>query len=117
MARRADSTRAAFWRDLIAGRRGSGQSVAQVCEKAGVSPASFYQWQRKLGVGAARRVGSRLVPVQIIADRSSSHDDSAGRLEVELPGQIRLRIPTGCDRAILELVLGMLLDGGSGEAG
>lgn len=138
MARRADSTRVSFWRELIGRRRRSGLSVAQVCKQADVSPASFYQWQRKLRGGPARgrkaasagsraaaapqarcdaRAGSRLVPVQIVADPPTGRDESAGLLEVELPGEIRLRIPAGCDRNTLELVIQLLRTSGSREAG
>jgi transposase-like protein len=105
-----------FWRGLIERRRRSRLSVSEVCERAGVSPASFYQWQRKLRDDAgpsrqatADREASRLVPVRIVAD-SASGRESAGALELELAGAVRLRIPTGCDRAALELVLGMLLE-------
>jgi transposase-like protein len=124
MARRVDSNRAAFWRKLIEGRRRSGHSVARVCEEAGVSPASYYQWQRKLrGTAPARNAASdrgsagRLVPVHIVADATIDHHESADSLEIELPGEVRLRIPAGCDRATLQLVLSMLLPGGSREAG
>jgi transposase-like protein len=123
---------------LIERRRHSGLSVAHVCQQAGVSPASFYQWQRKLrggraptrnaasarGSSAAARQArcdsqteSRLVPVQIVADSPTGRDESAGQLEVELPGEIRLRIPAGCDRATLKLVIKLLQNRGSREAG
>src|SRR5580698_8049541 len=111
MARRAGSDRGAFWRDLIERRRHSGLSVAQFCAEVGVSPASFYQWQRKLGDATPesnaqpdRRAASQLVPVHIVPAAPASHGDSAGRLEVDLPGEIRLRIPAGCDAAMLQLV-------------
>jgi len=115
MGRRSDGSRVAFWRGLIERRRRSRLSVSEVCERAGVSPASFYQWQRKLrAVGlsqqaTADREASRLVPVRIVAD-SPSGRDLAGALELELAGAVRLRIPAGCDRAALALVLGMLLE-------
>jgi hypothetical protein len=137
MGQRADSNRVAFWRELIEGRRSSGLSVAQSCAEAGVSPASFYQWQRRLRDGAAdtgdarpeghaqpgQRTASRLVPVHIVPDSIVSHGGSASRsgdtgmLEVELPGDIRLRIQAGCDAATLQLVLSMLLKDGSREGG
>jgi hypothetical protein len=124
MARRAGSDRGAFWRDLIERRRHSGLSVAQFCTEFGVSPASFYQWQRKLGyatpesnVQPDRRAASQLVPVHIVPDALANHGDSAGRLEVDLPGEIHLRIPAGCDAATLQLVLSMLLNNGSRGAG
>jgi transposase-like protein len=125
MARRTDSGRAAFWRELIERRRRSGLSVAEVCEQAGVSTPSFYQWQRKLrGRGASgpgghtgRPAASRLIPVRIVADQPSSSGPAAGLLEVELPGGIKLRVPRGCDAATLRLVFDLVRADGSQEAG
>lgn len=125
MGRSADSERVMFWRELVERRRRRSLSVAQVCAEAGVSTASFYLWQRRFRgqVAAGRqaqpagRETSRLVPVHILADASSSREASAGQLEVELPGEIRLRIPSGCDAATLQLVLSMLLPGGGVEDG
>jgi len=124
MARRGDSGRAAFWRELIERRR-SGLSVARVCEQAGVSPASFYQWQRKLRGGVApvrsatpdQGAAGRLVPVHIVADAPIGRREPVGVLEVELPGEVRLRIPAGCDQATLQFVLNLLLPDGLREAG
>jgi len=125
MGRSADSERVAFWRELVERRRRSGLSVAGVCAEAGVSTASFYLWQRKLRGGVAagrqaqtdRRATPRLVPVRILPDAPASRGDLPGMLEVELPGEIRLRIPAGCDAATLELVLGALLRAGGREGG
>jgi hypothetical protein len=118
MKRSTDSERVVFWRELVDRRRRSSLSVAQVCAEAGVSTASFYLWQRRFrGQVPAGRETSRLVPVHILADASSSREASAGQLEVELPGKIRLRIPGGCDPATLQLVLNMLLPGGGAEDG
>lgn len=122
MARRSASGRAAFWRKLIEERRRSGLSVARVCEQAGVSPVSYYQWQRKLRAASPTRSAGvdlgagRLVPVHIVPD-AVGRREPAGVLEVELPGEVRLRIPAGCDRATLELVVNLLRTGGSREAG
>jgi hypothetical protein len=119
MGRGADSGRIAFWRELI-GRRRSGLSVARLCAEAGVSTASFYLWQRKLRGHRARaraatpdrQATSRLIPVRILADAPAGN--VAGVLEILLPGEILLRIPSGCDPATLQLVLSMLLPGGGG---
>ncbi len=48
MARKVDRKRERFWQKLIARRKQSGRSVADVCWEAGVSTASFFVWQRKL---------------------------------------------------------------------
>ncbi|HEX4149686.1 MAG TPA: hypothetical protein VHY20_11895 [Pirellulales bacterium] len=124
MSRRADSDRETFWRDLIERRRHSGLSVAQFCAEVSVSPASFYQWQRKLGDATPesnarpdRPATSQLVPVHIVPDAPASRGEPAGMLEVDLPGEIRLRIPASCDVATLQLVLSMLLKDGSRGAG
>ena len=117
MGRRADTDRAAFWGDLVERRRHTGLSVARFCGEVGVSSASFYQWQRKLRADAAAasntqpdpRAASRLVPVHIVPDALGGHDGAAGTLEVELPGEIRLRIPSGYDVATLQVVLSLLL--------
>ena len=95
----------------------------RVCEQAGVSPASFYQWQRKLRVATAptrngqpnRLAVSRLVPVHIVADPPIGRADSTVMLEIELPGEIRLRIPAGYDPATLQVVMSLLLRGDSQE--
>ena len=141
MGRSADAGRVAFWRKIIQGRRLSGLSVAQCCAEADVSTASFYSWQRKLrrGVPAARQAAAdrgntaRLIPVRILPDApagrlpgasagsiphaSAGHSHSAGMLEVELPGEIRLRIPPGCDASTLQVVMSLLLPGGGRERG
>jgi hypothetical protein len=126
MTRQTDSPRAAFWRELIERRRRSGLSVAEICEQAGVSAPSFYQWQRKLHGRRVvvhrgrpgRRPASRLVPVRIVAGPPPGREEAGGRLEVELPGEIRLRIPAGCDQGTLELVLNLLRNaGGQRESG
>jgi hypothetical protein len=123
MGRTADSSRVAFWRELIERRRRSSLSVAQLCAEASVSTASFYLWQRKLRKQAAsarnhppaRPASSQLVPVRIVPD-ALAHRDAAGMLEVELPGEIHLRIPAGCDAATLQVVLSLLLKEGGAEA-
>jgi hypothetical protein len=38
-------------------------------------------------------------------------------LEIELPGEIRLRIPAGCGPATLQVVMSMLLRGDRQEGG
>jgi hypothetical protein len=57
-----------------------------------------------------------LVPVHIVPD-ALAHRDAASMLEVEFPGEIRLRIPAGCDAATLQVVLSLLLKEGGAESG
>jgi transposase-like protein len=94
--------RESFWRALISRRKSLGLTVTETCEQAGVSPASFYQWQRKFREVEPRprseAATPALVPVKLVEDRRVE-------LTLELPQGLRLRIPTGCDEAILRQVL------------
>ena len=105
MAHKADGKRERFWRKLIARRRRTGRSAAEVCWEAGVSTASFFLWQRKLrerDASAAttpttQPAGSpALVPVRIVDDRQP--DDVA---MIESPDGLRIHIRSGCDAATI----------------
>lgn len=109
MARKADGKREQFWRKLIARRRRTGRSAAEVCWEAGVSTASFFLWQRKLRERdasatttlTARSAGSpALVPVRIVDDRQP--DDVA---IIELAEGLRIHIRSGCDAATIRHLL------------
>ena len=99
----SSSAREAFWRNLIDRRERLRLTVAETCEQAGVSPASFFQWQRKFRESDRRSDGDRrptspLVPVRIV-------DDRVAALTLELPHGLRLRLPGDCDAATLGRVL------------
>jgi AcrR family transcriptional regulator len=108
MSSAAFTDRESFWHSLISRRETLRLTVAQLCEQAGVSPASFFHWQRKLRTAGLRPVrGSKpaarpLVPVRIVEDR-------VAEITLELPNGIRLRIPPGCDAATLQQVLRVAL--------
>ena len=112
MARRPDPDRESFWRALVARREPSGLTVVELCKRAGVSPASFFVWQRRLrkqqpmhGSSGAIESPSRpsLVPVRIVPD--SVDESRAPPVVVELPGPVRVQIPPGCDAATIHAVL------------
>ena len=114
MARTSSAERRRFWQELFAKRATLGLSVAQVCEEAGVSQATFYAWRKRLQssrqvhstVGSRRsrtKTASPLVPVRIIPDRTAA--DRASTMIVELPGAVRVQIPSGCDAATILAVL------------
>ena len=44
--------REGHWREVITRQQASGESVAGYCAAAGIGPASFYTWRRRLGLGA-----------------------------------------------------------------
>ena len=99
----SSSDRAVFWRNLIDRRDALRLTVAEACDQAGVSPASFFQWQRKFRESDRRsyrdrRPSTPLVPVRIV-------DDRVAQLTLELPHGLRLRLPGDCDEATLVHVL------------
>ena len=119
MTRRGDPQRAVFWRQVIERRRYSRLSVDRFCEQAGVSPASFYLWQRKLrdkttAPQPARPVQTDLVPVRIVPDPAAPAAPAAGVIEIDLADALRLRIPPDCDHDVLRIVLSILRDIGGG---
>ena len=99
--------REAFWRKVIEQREALQLTIDEVCERAGVSRASFYVWQRRLREADLQREAiatrpSPLVPVKIVDDRVVS-------ITIELPGDICVRVPQGCDQQTLACVLQLLL--------
>lgn len=131
MARKADRNRELFWRKLVERRVRSGRSVADLCWEAGVSTASFFQWQRKLrerdaaiiattkpaACSTASRVSAALVPVRIVDDRVPirttvvADRQPAEAAVIELADGLRIRILSGCDAA----TIGHLLAAARGE--
>ena len=115
MSSRSVSDRELFWRALISRREALQLTVAQVCEQAGVSAASFFHWQQRLRKTKPRTTRGRkmekvtkkakqapLLPVRIVDDRVEDH----GReIALELPGGICVRVPNGCDERTLACVL------------
>jgi len=74
----------------------AGQTVAQFCVTEGVSPASFYQWRRRLRPDEpATRSLTGFVPVKLPnhSHEPPSHPQpqSATVMSVELPGGVRVR--------------------------
>ena len=83
------SDRAAYWRRLVERQAQSGLSIARFCEQEDVSPASFYNWRRRLAEEADERPA--FLPVQVRADLGSA-------LEIVLPGAVTIRVPDGTAR-------------------
>jgi hypothetical protein len=107
MAKPMSVDRQRYWREVIGRQRASGQSIIGFCSKEGLAPASFHAWKRRLG-RSHRETGRRsakeaLVPVQIV----SGPTDDSGKLEVEWPGGVVLRIQ-GCDTQTIGAVVAAL---------
>ncbi|MGE0610348.1 MAG: transposase [Pirellulales bacterium] len=131
MARKANRDRELFWRKLVERRVRSGRSVSDLCWEAGVSTASFFQWQRKLRerdaaiiatTKPASRVSAALVPVRIVDDQVPiktaplktavvADRRPAEAAVIELADGLRIRILSGCDAA----TIGHLLAAARGE--
>ena len=100
-ARSRAATRQA-WVERIARFPSCGLSPAQFCAAEGVSLPSFYSWKRRPAAAAlgpatepatAQDHGPRLLPVRL--------QPPGAALELVLPGGAVLRIPPGCDLALV----------------
>jgi transposase-like protein len=106
----ASSERERFWRKLVAGQSQSGVSIREWCDRHGVSEPSFYFWRRELARRREQRQGAspQIVPLEVAPPAAGSHWD----VEIELPGQIVVRIGPGCNPDLLRQALALLRDGG-----
>jgi hypothetical protein len=103
MSKSSGGERESFWRELIERRSSRRLTVRAVCEQAGVSQGSFFQWQKKFRAERPRSEHSvgptiPLVPVRIVDDRSRE-------FALEFPNGVRVVIPQGCDEATLQRVV------------
>jgi hypothetical protein len=99
-AKQSRSDRVSFWRQLVAQRESASLTVREVCQQAGVSPVSYYHWQRKLRTPppSAKEATPALLPVRVV-------DDRRGELTLELPHGLRLRFAADCAEATLQKLL------------
>jgi hypothetical protein len=113
MSRGPDLARRELWRRRLREFERSNSTIADFCDRAGVSTAAFYQWRRKLadaaspagaekGAGLAKpspAVASlNFLPVEIVGSRNGDV------VEVQLPGGIRVLVPSR-DQESLRTVL------------
>lgn len=88
------------WQERLASFAASDLSVAQFCEQEQVSAASFYLWRRRFrdpasAVSSESRsaLAPRFLPV-LLADSPPAASSLGGpSLDLELPNQVRLRMP------------------------
>ncbi len=92
------------WVDRLARFEDSELTIAAFCLQEGVSTASFYLWRRRLHDSpsvaetsststAAHAAVPRLLPVVLAGASPMSGNPGHVALELELPNQIRLRLP------------------------
>jgi hypothetical protein len=115
MAKARSADRQRYWREVIERQQASGQSIVGFCSKEALAPASFHAWKRRLR-RPKRETGRKsaqqaLVPVQI----ASGPTDDAGRLEVQWPGGVVLRVH-GCDTQTIGVVVAALSAASTREA-
>ena len=107
MAKASRADRQRYWREVIERQQASGQSIVGFCSKEGLAPASFHAWKRRLRRsrrGIERESANQaLVPVQIVSDPKAD----VGRLEVQWPGGVVLRVQD-CDAQIIGAVVAAL---------
>ena len=107
MAKPRRSDRQRYWREVIERQQASGQSIVGFCSREGLAPASFHAWKRRLRRsrrGIERESASQaMVPVQIVSGPTAD----AGRLEVQWPGGVVLRVQ-GCDAQTIGAVVAAL---------
>ena len=89
MANRSRTATRQAWADRIDRFEQAGQTVAQFCAAEGVSPASFYQWRRKLrSDDPVPQPLAGFLPVKL---QQSPQAQPATVMSVELPGGVRVR--------------------------
>jgi transposase-like protein len=78
------------WAERIKRFEYASQTVAEFCSDEGVSPASFYQWRRRLRSEVTpTETTARFVPVQL---PSATPEETTTVMSVELPGGVRVRL-------------------------
>jgi hypothetical protein len=80
------------WQERLGRFDHSNLTVAEFCKLEGYSPASFYQWRRKLGTRQSADVPT-FVPIDL--DSSDLQSQGTGSIQVELPGGALVKIPGG----------------------
>ena len=71
--RRSDPTKERYWRGVVRGHGGSGQSVREYCRQAGVKESAFYWWRKELARRSeTRKIARSRRPAQRNAARLSA---------------------------------------------
>ena len=98
MARERGAAAERIWRERLARYRRSGETVADFCEREGVSTPTFYAWKRRLSGAttehgsAAKRSAPLFVPITVA---------TAGGVRIVLPGGAVVELPPGADERLL----------------
>ena len=114
--RRAHS--AAFRTDVVAESGMPGVRVRDVADRHGICPSLIYRWRRDAGADAAGASAVRLFPVQIATPDETPRPAAplsrtgatrrAGSIEIELAGDVRVRVDETVSLTALRRVLSVL---------
>src|SRR5262245_31011664 len=102
--RRSDPATHRRWQQRLDRFRTSGLTVADFCEREGISTASFYAWRRRFEAdsGPAAVGAPHLVPVRLVTPPTSAP------VELLLPSVAILRLSPDTDLAWLRQLLPVL---------
>jgi len=106
MAKTRSADRQRHGREAIERQQASVRGIVGVCTKAGLSPASFHAWKRRLRRPrheAGRKAVEALLPVQIVDAATTG----MAHLEVHWPSGVVLRL-RGCDVQTVGVVIATL---------
>jgi len=91
-----------------------GMSVARVARKYGINANQVFQWRRLQQdglLGPSAENGVKLLPVSVIEERALAKPEAVaapacvGKIHIELPGRVSIRLEGNVDAATLRLIL------------
>jgi transposase len=110
---------AEFRAHVVAESLAAGSRVQDVAERHGICPSLIYRWRRGIDPGTARGSSVRLLPVSL-ADAPDETEPSqpqprrpvmergTGSIEIELAGDVRVRVDDTVSLATLRRVMSVL---------
>jgi transposase len=94
---------------IVEETRAPGASLLQVARRHYLNANQLYTWRRMAeGRGARPAETPRLVPVRITPSASAARGGVGGKIEIGLPGGVRLKIDEGVTSERLAQVLAIL---------
>jgi transposase-like protein len=93
-----------MWRRHIDRQHASGLTIRDYCQLHGLNEHSFYSWRRTIAE-RDRQAAPAFLPVAVVDAPAQPHHSP---IEIRLADGRRVRVRTGCDRALLADVLAIL---------